>query len=150
MNQRLKVSGNTWESVKWSFIAMIVVIATLGVGLGIPMLGSSKPDSASQTLHTFSRPFGNGDYENVTISQMPVGTSVTFQEVEFTRAAYSGLPNEPNGFNMTWIFLSSGFHGGGAVPSQDGSYSWASNPSQQAAGYIVYPSQGIIEFLVKD
>lgn len=68
--------------------------------------------------------------------------------VTFTRVAYTGLPNEPNGFNFTYVFSSNGFHGYGAVPSRDGAYAYSTGTGQ-AAGYIAYPSKEFIEFLVK-
>ena len=139
----------------------VVVVMLVATGLGIYAYSYTKPKTVSLPSQ-LSQVFGTDFYsENVSIAQVPVGSSVSFQGVTFTRVAYGGLPNEPNGFNFTLTFSSNGRIVAGSAASQDGRYVYASTntvlvngnstsmKSVQTAGYVVYPSKGVIELLVK-
>ena len=126
-------------------VALVAALATFGVSSLI-----NQGQASGQSL-SFHRAFGTDYYsENISLTQFPVGASVVFQGVNFTRIPFTYLSNAPAGFNVTYTFVSDGFHGSGAVPSGDGNWASSTDTSTgRIAGYAVYPSTGVIELLVK-
>jgi hypothetical protein len=136
-------------------VGAILAIATLGLtafviwyGISAPAPTPAPPATAPEvtTLKQFlaEHPYA----ENVTFTSFPVGSSVTFKGIKFTRLPYTGLPGEPSGFNISYT-CSNGFCGSGQVPSEDGSYAFSYVSNGESIGFVVYPSVGVIELLVK-
>ncbi len=134
-------------------VGVILAIATLGLVALVIWYGIPAPPSAPTTtapeVMTLKQFLAEHPYaENVTFGSFPVGSSVTFDGIKFTRLPYTGLPGEPSGFNISYT-CSNGFCGSGQVPSEDGSYAFSYVSNGESIGFVVYPSVGIIELLVK-
>ena len=129
-------------------LAVIAIAVVAGVSIvGYSYYVTNRTPAPASLIQTFGT---NYQSENLTFNQLPVGGRTILAGVNFTRVPYTGIPNYPAGFNMTFAYDSTGVGTLTApfYPNHDAIYAVSSNAAW-AIGYVVYPDQGIVELLVK-